>query len=137
MDASALPTVNAALNATSAGFLIGGYIFIRRGRRGAHKRCMLAALAASALFLISYAVYHYTAGSTPFEGGGWTRAAYFAILGTHTILAIAIVPLVAITLLRALSGRFVLHKAIARWTLPIWLYVSVTGVVIYWMLYRW
>jgi uncharacterized membrane protein YozB (DUF420 family) len=136
MDTSVLPSLNAGLNATSAAFLISGYILIRKGRREAHKRCMLAAVSASVLFLVSYAVYHYSAGATPFGGKGWVRPVYYTILGTHTVLAIAIVPLVAVTLLRALRGRFALHKQIARWTFPIWLYVSVTGVVIYWLLYH-
>ena len=116
--------------------LILGYVLIRRGHRKAHQRAMLAALTTSLLFLISYLIYHYGAGATRFGGEGWIRPVYLAILGTHTLLAIVIVPLVAITLLRALRGRYVLHKSIARWTLPTWLYVSVTGVIIYLMLYH-
>jgi len=136
MDLAILPKLNAILNATSACFLLLGYVLIRRGHRKAHKGCMLAAVAASLLFLISYLVYHYEAGVTHFGGEGWIRPVYLAVLGTHTLLAIVIVPLVTITLLRALRGRYVLHKSIARWTLPTWLYVSVTGVIIYLMLYR-
>lgn len=136
MDLSMFPTLNAGLNATSAVFLIVGYIFIRSGQRDAHRVCMLVAVTASTLFLISYLTYHYSVGATSFAGQGWVRPLYFAILGTHTLLAIVIVPLVAVTLVRALRGRFALHKKIARWTLPIWLYVSVTGVVVYWMLYH-
>jgi uncharacterized membrane protein YozB (DUF420 family) len=136
MDLSMFPSLNAGLNATSAVFLLAGYLFIRNGRRGAHRACMLVAVTASALFLVSYLIYHYSVGVTAFAGQGWIRPVYFAILGTHTLLAIVIVPLVTVTLVRALRGRFVLHKQIARWTFPIWLYVSVTGVVIYWLLYR-
>jgi uncharacterized membrane protein YozB (DUF420 family) len=136
MDTIHLPTLNAALNATSAGFMIAGYIFIRNGRRTAHRRCMLAAVTAAILFLISYVIYHYSAGATSFTGEGWIRPVYFTILATHTVLAVAIVPLVVITLLRALSGRYALHRNIARWTLPLWLYVSVTGVIVYWLLYH-
>ena len=136
MDFSMFPSVNAGLNATSAVFLIAGYILIRTGRREAHRLCMLVSVSASTLFLISYLVYHYSAGATSFLGQGWIRPVYFAILGTHTLLAIVIVPLVAVTLVRALRGRYALHKQIARWTFPVWLYVSVTGVVIYWLLYH-
>jgi uncharacterized membrane protein YozB (DUF420 family) len=136
MDFSLLPSLNAGLNATSAVFLVVGYTFIRTGRRRAHRACMLAAVTTSTLFLISYLIYHYSAGATPFAGQGWIRPVYFAILGTHTLLAIAMVPLVIVTLVRALRERFTLHKQIARWTFPIWLYVSVTGVAIYWLLYH-
>lgn len=136
MNYSLLPSLNAGLNATSALFLVAGYVFIRSGRREAHKRCMLVSVSASTLFLISYLIYHYSAGATPFSGQGWIRPVYFAILGTHTLLALVIVPLVAITLVRALRERYTLHKKIARWTFPIWLYVSVTGVAIYWLLYH-
>jgi uncharacterized membrane protein YozB (DUF420 family) len=133
---SSLPGLNAALNSASALLLVSGYFFIRRGRIGAHRRCMLAALGTSAVFLISYLVYHYHVGSVAFTGQGWIRRIYFTILISHTILAAAIVPLVLITASRALGGRFDRHKRIARWTLPLWLYVSVTGVIVYWMLYR-
>jgi uncharacterized membrane protein YozB (DUF420 family) len=131
-----LPALNAVLNATSALLLATGYVLIRRGRRDAHKRVMLAALASSALFLTSYLVYHAQVGSVRFRGQGAVRTVYFAILLTHTVLAVAIVPLVATTLVPALRGRFDRHRRLARVTLPLWAYVSVTGVVIYWMLYR-
>lgn len=131
-----LPTLNAALNTLSAVFLCAGYYFIRAKNRQAHRRCMLAACATSTLFLISYLVYHFQVGSVKFQGQGWIRTLYFSILITHTILATAVVPLALITLVRALRERFDAHRRIARWTLPVWLYVSVTGVVVYWMLYR-
>jgi uncharacterized membrane protein YozB (DUF420 family) len=131
-----LPALNAILNATSAVLLATGYLFIRRGRRDAHKRVMLAALVSSALFLTSYLVYHAHVGSVRFRGQGAVRTLYFTILLTHTVLAVAIVPLVATTLVPALRGRFDRHRRLARITLPLWAYVSVTGVVIYWMLYR-
>jgi putative membrane protein len=133
---ASLPGVNAALNATSALLLAAGYLYIHRGRIDAHRRCMLTALTTSALFLTSYLIYHYHVGSVPFTGHGWIRAVYFSILISHTILAVVIVPLVLVTLTRALKTDFLRHRAIARWTLPIWFYVSVTGVVVYWMLYR-
>jgi len=136
MNVSELPALNASLNGVAAVFLVTGYVLIRRRRIAAHRASMLAAVAASALFLISYVIYHANAGSRPFTGTGPIRAVYFFILLTHVVLAAAIVPMVLITLSRALQGRFERHAAIARWTLPIWLYVSVTGVVIYLMLYR-
>jgi uncharacterized membrane protein YozB (DUF420 family) len=131
-----LPALNAFLNASSALLLATGYVLIRRGRRDAHRRVMLAALASSALFLTSYLVYHAQVGSVRFRGQGAVRTVYFTILLTHTVLAVAIVPLVATTLVPALRGRFDRHRRLARITLPLWAYVSVTGVVIYWMLYR-
>lgn len=130
-----LPTVNAALNSLSAVLLFAGYLFIRAGSREAHRRCMLAAFACSIAFLISYLVYHFHVGSVRYEGQGWMRTVYFTILISHTILATAVVPLALITLVRALRERFDAHRRIARWSLPIWLYVSITGVVIYLMLY--
>ncbi len=133
---SSLPKVNAALNAISAVFLVSGYIFIRRRNIAAHKRCMLTAFVASTLFLVSYLTYHYHAGMKRFAGQGPVRTVYLSILFSHTVLAVVIVPLVLITLSRALRGAFNRHVPIARRTLPIWLYVSVTGVVVYWMLYR-
>jgi len=133
---SDLPTVNAALNASSAAFLLAGWLFIRRGRREAHRRAMLGALACSALFLASYLVYHAQAGSVRFTGQGLVRAAYFTILISHTVLAVVIVPLVLLTLSRALRGRFTAHRAVARYTLPIWGWVSLSGIAVYWMLYR-
>ena len=133
---SDLPGVNAVLNTASALLLATGYLFIRKGRVALHRFCMLSALLTSTLFLASYLIYHYNVGSVPFQGRGWIRAVYLAILISHTILATAILPLVLITVTRALKGSFERHKRIARWTLPLWLYVSVTGVVVYWMLYR-
>jgi uncharacterized membrane protein YozB (DUF420 family) len=131
-----LPTLNAALNALSAALLVSGYLCIRQRKISAHKAFMVSAVATSTLFLVSYLVYHYHIGSRRFEGEGWIRPVYFAILLSHTILAAAIVPLVFMTLRRAWKGTFDLHARIARRTLPLWLYVSVTGVVVYWMLYR-
>jgi uncharacterized membrane protein YozB (DUF420 family) len=131
-----LPAVNAFLNASSAALLATGYALIRQGRRDAHRRTMLAAVACSALFLTSYLVYHFHVGSVRFRGQGPIRTVYFSILITHTILAVTIVPLVAATLVPALRGRFDRHRRLARITLPLWAYVSVTGVVIYLMLYR-
>lgn len=131
-----LPAVNAALNATSAVLLVLGWRLIRRGRIEAHRRAMLAAVATSTLFLVSYLVYHAQVGSVRFQGQGVLRVVYFTILTTHTILAVAIVPLVLVTLVRALQERFDRHRRLARITFPLWCYVSVTGVVIYWMLYR-
>jgi putative membrane protein len=131
-----LPALNAALNATSAILLTSGYRFIRRRQITAHKRCMLAACATSALFLLSYLTYHYYVGSMPFRGQGWVRPLYFTILISHTTLAAAIVPLALTTLFRAWKADFRRHARLARWTLPIWLYVSVTGVIIYVMLYQ-
>ena len=131
-----LPALNAILNATSAGLLALGYVLIRRGRREAHQKVMQAALACSALFLVSYLTYHAQVGSVRFQGQGPLRTVYFAILISHTILAIVIVPLVLVTFVRARRGLFDRHRRIARLTLPLWAYVSVTGVIVYWMLYR-
>jgi uncharacterized membrane protein YozB (DUF420 family) len=131
-----LPLVNATLNAVATAFLVTGWRFIKRGDRAAHRACMLAALACSALFLVSYLVYHAHAGSRPYTGTGPLRAIYFFVLVTHVVLAAAIVPLVILTVTRAWRGRFAAHRAIAMWTLPLWLYVSVTGVVVYLMLYQ-
>lgn len=133
---SALPAWNAVLNGTSAIFLIAGYTFIRRRQILAHKSCMVAAFLCSTAFLVSYLYYHAHAGLIRFQGHGWIRPVYFTLLTTHTILAVVIVPLVLITLYRALSNQFDRHRRIARWTLPLWLYVSVTGVIVYWLLYR-
>jgi putative membrane protein len=134
---SDLPTVNAILNGTAGVLLAIGWICIRRGQIDAHRRCMLAAFTASCLFLVSYVVYHAHAGSRPFTGQGLARTAYFAILITHVLLAAVIVPLALVTLRRGLRGDYVRHRRIARWTFPVWMYVSVTGVVIYLMLYHW
>lgn len=136
MQISDLPALNATLNALSAIFLTTGYVLIRRGRRKLHERCMLAALTTSALFLVSYVVYHVNTGSRPFPGQGVVRVVYFAILITHVTLAVAILPLALTTAARGLTAQYDRHVRIARWTLPLWLYVSVTGVVIYLMLYR-
>ena len=136
MSVSDLPALNAALNGIATVFLVAGYACIRARKIAAHRASMLAAVVTSALFLLSYVVYHANAGSKPFPGTGPIRAVYFIILITHIILAAAIVPMVLVTLARALKQRFDRHAAIARRTFPIWLYVSVTGVVIYVMLYR-
>ena len=132
-----LPTLNAALNGTSAVLLTLGYLFIRRKKVNLHKACMVSAFVISTLFLVSYLTYHYHAGSKPFPGEGWTRPLYFSILISHVILATVTLPLSIVTLARGVRGRFEKHRSIARWALPIWLYVSVTGVVVYLMLYRW
>ena len=130
------PVINATLNGTSAVLLLVGHSLIKRGRMAAHRAVMISAIVTSSLFLISYLYYHYHVGSVRFPGHGWSRPVYYTILISHTLLAITIVPLVIITLIRALRERFDRHAAIARWTYPLWLYVSVTGVVIYFMLYH-
>ena len=131
-----LPALNAVLNATSALLLLLGFLAIRRGAKHVHRRFMLGALVTSSLFLTSYLAYHLQVGSVRFTGQGWIRTVYLTILLTHTVLAVVIVPLVLVTVSRAVRGRFVQHRQIARLTLPLWAYVSVTGVVVYWMLYR-
>ena len=136
IEPAGLPALNAGLNTAAACCLLGGYYWIRRRRVAIHKRFMLAALVFSSLFLTSYLVYHFQVGSVPFTGTGWVRPVYYAILLSHILLAAAVLPLAAVTVYRAWKERFESHKRLARWTLPIWLYVSVTGVVIYWMLYR-
>jgi len=136
MAISDLPALNATLNATAAVFLVAGYILIKRGRRALHRKCMLAALAASTVFLTSYVIYHANTGSRPFAGRGTIRVIYFAILITHVVLAATVLPLALTTAARGLRADYPRHVKIARWTFPIWLYVSVTGVVIYVMLYR-
>ncbi|MCM3872329.1 MAG: DUF420 domain-containing protein [Pyrinomonadaceae bacterium] len=133
---SYLPHLNALLNTTSGLFLIAGYLFIRARSVRSHRNCQIMALVTSTCFLVSYLTYHYYHGDTPFPGQGIVRPFYFAILITHVILAIVIVPLVLITVYRAARGDFIRHRRIARWTLPLWLYVSVTGVIVYLMLYR-
>ena len=132
-----LPTLNAALNGTSAVLLALGYLFIRRKKVNLHKACMVSAFVISTLFLVSYLTYHYHAGSKPFPGEGWTRPLYFAILISHVILATVTLPLSIVTLARGVRGRFEKHRSIARWALPIWPYVSVTGVIVYLLLYHW
>ena len=136
MTVSDLPPLNATLNATCFVLLTIGYVLIRRGRIAQHRAVMIAAFCTSVIFLVSYLTYHAQIGSKPFQGQGPVRYLYFTILLTHTILAAAIVPLVLITLSRGLKRRDDRHRAIARWTLPIWMYVSVTGVIVYLMLYR-
>ena len=133
---SIFPVINASLNGTSAVLLVTAHSMIKRGRVATHRGLMLAAVITSSLFLVSYLYYHAHVGSVYFQGQGWSRPVYFSILISHTTLAAAIVPLVIITLSRALRQRFDRHRAIARWTYPIWLYVSVTGVIIYFMLYH-
>jgi len=127
--------VNAALNGTSAVFLLTGYFMIRTGRVLAHKTCMIVAFSCSTVFLAGYLTYHFSIGLVRFGGEGWIRPVYFTILTTHTILAVVIVPLAIITLYRALTDQFPRHRRIAVWTFPLWLYVSVTGVIVYWLLY--
>jgi protein SCO1/2/putative membrane protein len=136
MDFRDLPTLNAALNATAAVLIVWGWTLIRRKRIEAHRRVMLTAFGVSILFLISYLIYHYMVGSVRFQKTGTIRTVYLSILLTHTILAAAVPFLATITLVRGLRQRYDKHRRIARWTLPIWLYVSVTGVIVYWMLYR-
>ena len=135
-EVTQLPAVNATLNGIAATLLAAGYVCIRRGRIDLHRRCMLAAFATSALFLVSYLVYHAQVGSRPFTGEGPVRVVYFTILVSHIVLAAAILPLAIVTLRRGLRRDDARHAALARWTLPIWLYVSVTGVAVYWMLYQ-
>jgi uncharacterized membrane protein YozB (DUF420 family) len=136
IDYTVLPAVNASLNALSGVFLLIGYVLIRRRRITAHRNAMLAAFTSSTLFLISYLFYHWHAGSRPFTGHGAIRYVYFAVLISHIILAAAILPMAIMTLSRGLRGRYVEHKRIARWTFPAWMYVSVTGVIVYVMLYQ-
>ena len=131
-----LPTVNATLNGTSGVFLLVGYVLIRRRQIEAHRNAMLGAFASSTLFLISYLVYHAQVGSRPFTGQGTIRYVYFAVLISHVLLAIAILPMAISTLSRGLRGRYADHKRIAKLTFPVWMYVSVTGVIVYVMLYR-
>lgn len=130
------PVLDAALNGASAVLLIAGHQMIKRGRMAAHRTLMLSAVLTSSLFLVCYLYYHAHVGSVRFHGQGWSRPVYFTILISHTVLATAVVPLVIITLIRAFRERFDRHRAIARWTYPVWLYVSVTGVVVYVMLYH-
>jgi putative membrane protein len=136
VSTATLPSLNAALNLLSAVLLLTGWLLIRGGRRGAHRRAMLSASAASLLFLASYLVYHAQVGSVRFTGRGALRTTYFVLLISHTVLAVVIVPLALMTLARGLHGRFAAHRRLARYTLPLWLWVSVSGVAVYWMLYR-
>jgi len=136
MSVTDLPAVNATLNTISTVLLVTGWVFIHRGDRQKHKACMIAALVTSGLFLTSYVIYHAQVGSVPFRGTGWIRTLYFSVLIPHVILAAAVVPPILITVSRGLSAKYDKHRRIARWTLPIWLYVSVTGVIVYLMLYQ-
>ena len=137
MTVSDLPAVNAGLNGLSAVLLTAGFIFIRRKNRQAHRNCMIAAFITSTLFLACYLTYHFTVTAvTRFTEPAWFRPVYLTILSTHTILAAAVVPMVLMTLHRAIRQRFEAHRKIARWTWPIWMYVSITGVVIYLLLYQ-
>ena len=132
------PPINATLNATSGILIVIGFLFIKRQNVKIHHRCMIGAVTSSSLFLISYVVYHigFGAGVTRFAGTGWVRSVYYVILISHTILAITVVPFIIVTLTRALRGDFLRHRKIARFTFPMWLYVSVTGVIVYFMLYH-
>jgi uncharacterized membrane protein YozB (DUF420 family) len=130
------PAINATLNGTAAVLLAAGYLLIRQRRVTAHLACMAAALVVSTLFLGCYLYYHFHAGRTTFTGQGWIRPVYFTVLGTHTVLAVTVVPLALVTLVLSIRRRFDRHVRVARWTLPIWFYVSVTGVLIYWLLYH-
>ncbi len=136
MPLTVLPTVNAVLNATAAVLLVWGLLLIRRGSKAAHRKVMLTAFTISCLFLVSYVVYHTQAGTVRFQHAGAVRTVYLSILVTHTVLAAMIPPLAIVTLSLGLRARFDRHRRIARWTLPVWLYVSVTGVAVYWMLYH-
>lgn len=136
MDVRDLPALNALLNSASAVLLITGYRLIRQGKREAHRKAMTAALAVSALFLASYLIYHAQVGSVRFQKTGWIRPVYFTILISHTVLAACVAPMALVTVWRAWRGRFERHRRLARLTLPLWLYVSVTGVIVYLMLYR-
>lgn len=136
MDYSILPTINAILNATSAIFVLSGYRRIKRSDSATHKKLMLTAVSVSTLFLISYLVYHYQVGSVKFQGTGFIRGIYFFILITHTVLAAAIAPMVIRTVYLALKGSFEKHRKIAKYTFPIWIYVSFSGIIVYLMLYH-
>lgn len=131
------PALNATLNGTSAVLLLSGRVLIARGKMAAHRMCMIAAVVASSLFLACYLFFHYKVGNILFLGQGWSRPVYFTILTSHVILAIVIVPLAIVTLSRGLRGNYNKHRAIAQWTWPLWMYVSVTGVLVYFMLYQW
>lgn len=137
MDLSFIPRLNAILNATGAILLICGYLAIKRGRRDIHRAFMLGAVITSGVFLTGYLVYHAHHGATRYPGQGLQRTIYFAVLLTHTVMAGAILPLIGMVLYRAFRGRFERHRRLARWTLPAWLYVSITGIIVYLMLYGW
>lgn len=129
------PALNALLNATSAVLLVAGWLMIRRGRIDTHRRFMIAAFSVSSVFLVSYLIYHYTAGATRYTGSGWLRTVYFSVLLSHTVLAVFVPPLAILAIWNGLKMRVETHRRFARWALPVWLYVSVTGVVVYVMLY--
>ncbi len=135
MNIHDLPAINATLNGTSAVLLALGFVFIKQKKIAAHKACMISAFCTSVVFLICYLVYHFNVGRTVFKNPAWFRPIYLTILLTHTVLAVVIVPMILMALSRALKQRYELHKKIARWTWPLWMYVSVTGVVVYWILY--
>lgn len=135
LDLTMLPTLNATLNGVAGMMLVAGFVAIKSGRRELHRLCMLFAFGVSTLFLISYLTYHFQVPVTPFKGTGLVRVLYFLILIPHILLAVVMVPMVLITLHRGLKGRFAHHRRLARWSFPIWLYVSVTGVLVYLMLY--
>ncbi len=134
--ADILPHVNAVLNATSTVLLIAGFALIKAGQRDIHRKVMITALIVSSVFLVCYLIYHFTAPVFVYRGPDWSRPVYYALLVSHVVLATVVTPMVAVTAWRSLHGDFVRHRAIARWTLPIWLYVTVTGVVIYVILYH-
>ena len=134
--ATVLPHVTAALNATTVGFAAAGYVLIRRGNRQAHRVAMIGAVTCSALFLIAYLTYHFTAPIFVFKGQGWVRPVYYTLMISHIVLAIVVTPMVLLTFARGLRGRFDRHRPLARWTLPLWLYVSITGIAVYVMLYH-
>ncbi len=136
MTLADLPAVNACLNGLSAVFLTIGYVFIRQQKQTAHRNCMIAAFITSTVFLTFYLIYHYNAGRTVFQNPAWFRPIYLILLLTHTVLAVVIVPLILLSMHRGLKGRYELHKKISRWTWPLWMYVSVTGVIIYLLLYQ-
>ena len=137
MSLNDLPAINACFNGLAAVFLTAGFVFIRRNNKTAHRNCMIGALCSSALFLVGYLTYHFVVhGLTKFQNPAWFRPIYLTLLLTHTVLAVVIVPLILLTMTRALRERFDAHRKIARWTWPLWMYVSVTGVVIYLLLYQ-
>jgi putative membrane protein len=137
IDLGYFPGINASLNAITAALLFCGFVFIKNKKVAAHRACMLSAVIVSAIFLGCYLYYHYYHGVTRFTTTGWPRTIYFTILTTHTILAVAVLPLIIAAVYQALRGQFEKHKRITRWAWPIWMYVSVTGVIVYFMLYRW
>ena len=137
IDLTIFPALNASLNGASGVLLLVGHSFIQKKRMAAHRACMLGAFTCSTIFLACYLYYHFHAGVIKFQGHGWIRPVYFTLLLSHTILAITVVPMVLVTLSRALRSDFIRHRAIARWTYPVWLYVSITGVLVYFFVYQW